>query len=292
MRLIEQTLINQNSLILEIDDSLLRIAQKTFHDSRGKPQEPDFIASLVEDFTPELFGILTAYYKGITFGVTSVFAHQKPTVDIGAGKNPELGDLLLVLMHTDSNKRRWLNSLLLQAKMTTAETSVITATDAHQLQLYQDWPDFTYDRSSKSLRGQKRSVRPHTVHDGAQYLMIDKNPVAVAGRVPEFPMGCAVSDQELILDQPFNCEIVDFLKFKSGRVFEARDQVTEDWSQVICDLLDLSAASLSRRINSGRPAFSRQYGATTISSDLFSFHQGDQMRKWQISTMRKKLPCP
>jgi hypothetical protein len=292
MKFIEQTLLNQRFLAAEIDEALILMAQGTFVASGGKPQEPDFIASLVQDFTPALFEILQSCYKGIAFGLTSVFAHQKPTVNIGTRKNPELGDLLLVLMHTDSLGKKWCNSLLLQAKMTAREKTIIGPGDRHQLRLYTDWPEFTYVNSSAALKGQKRSVKPHTLHDGAQYLMIDKRRIAVFGHRLHYPMACAVPDRKVIVDKPFNVEIVEFLKFKSGRMFEDRHEISEDWSQVVWDLLDLSAALFSKRNNSGRASFGRQYRAEQMPPDLLFFQDHWNDRKEAVANTDSEFAVP
>lgn len=54
-------------------------------------------------------------------------------------------------------------------------------------------------------------------------------------------------------------------------MFEDRHEISEDWSQVIWDLLDLSAFIFSKRNNSGRPSFGRQYRAKQMPPDLLFF---------------------
>ena len=245
----------------------------------NNPQEPDFIASLSLNFSQDLFNILKAVFPKTKFSVTGVFCHQKPLADIGMSKDPEIGDLLLVYVYTDKRGSKKFNSLLLQAKISTKITTVIAATDQHQLKLYAEWPTFTYKRAGL-LNGIKRDILPKTINDGAQYLLIDDNPIlGLSGRAGTFPMGCATPAKTLSINKDLTGEIIDFLKFKSGRAFEQDPNKTKDeWTKMIWELLDITKAKASRRQNAGLRSFPRQStnmfdGCCHFLSDTVSIFQ-------------------
>jgi hypothetical protein len=225
----------------------------------NNPQEPDFVASLILKFTPRLFDILKAVFPQIRFSVTGVFCHQKPLADIGLSKDPEIGDLLLVYIYTDKRGSKKLNSILLQAKISNKATIAISSTDEHQLKLYAEWPEFSYKRAGV-LNGIKRDVLPKTINDGAQYLLIDNHPLyGLSGMTGTFPMGCATPSKILSINNDLTTEIIDFLKFKSGRAFEEDPELSkDDWTKMIWDLLNISKAKASKRKNAGIVNLPRQ----------------------------------
>lgn len=224
----------------------------------NQPQEPDFIASLTINFSADLFNILKAVFPKSKFSVTGVFCHQKPLADIGLSKDPEIGDILLVYIYTDKKGLKKFNSLLLQAKISSLPTTVISATDQHQLALYSDWPLFSYKRAGR-LNGVKRDIQPKTINDGAQYLLIDNHPLyGLSGMPGTYPMGCATPAKTLIINNDLTSEIIDFLKFKSGRAFEQNSSTTkDDWTKMIWDLLNVTKSKASRRKNAGLKSFPR-----------------------------------
>ena len=227
------------------------------------PQEPDFIASLALRFTPELYNILKVVFPKNKFSVTGVFCHQKPLVDIGLAKSsPEIGDILFVYVYKDDRGLKKLSSILLQAKISSKPTTKILSSDEHQLELYEKWPSFTYKRAGK-LNGVKRDVQPKTINDGAQYLLIDNHPIyGLSGMTGTFPMGCATPSKTLSLNNSLTDEIIDFLKFKAGRLFEENSKKTnDDWSKMIWDLLETTKNSASKRKNAGIMNFPRQISA-------------------------------
>ena len=247
------------------------------------PQEPDFIASMVLNFTPRLYRTLRDLFPDTKFSVTGIFCHQKPIVNIGASKNPELGDLLFVYIHTDARGAKRYNSLLFQAKISRNVNTGVSPSDQHQLKLYAEWPVFTYLRAGK-LNGQKRNVLPKTIHDGAQYLLIDDEPeTGLAGREDTFPMGCATPADLLCLNVDLATELVDFLKFKAGRAFEAlSDQTEDDWTKMIWEMLDILKHKASRRNNIGISNFPR---ITTQEADGLCFSKSD----WNITSFFQEL---
>lgn len=254
--------INANREILELllDRAVLDVMAWTYNNCISVPQEPDYIAALSTRFTRNLYHILQAVFPRNKFSVSGVFCHQKPIVDIGCGKNPELGDLLLVYIDKDCFGKKMYNALLLQAKISDSFEMKVKGNELHQLELYKRWPEFVYHRAGRLLNGKKRNICPKTINDGAQYLLIDVDPVTngIDGDIDKFPMGCAIPDQILRIDDKFTREVINFLKFKSGRIFENRNAITEDWSQMIWDLLYIACSSCSRRKNVRLNKFPRE----------------------------------
>jgi hypothetical protein len=222
------------------------------------PQEPDFIASLTLRFTPNLFNILKAVFPKNKFSVTGVFCHQKPLANIGLSKSPEIGDILLVYIYNDKKGSKKLNSLLLQAKISTKLTTTISTSDEHQLKLYSEWPKFKYERAGH-LNNIERDILPKTINDGGQYLLIDNHPIyGLSGIVGTFPMGCATPAKILSINNDLASEIIDFLKLKSGRMFEETPVSSkDDWTKMIWDILNVTKRKASKRKNSGFNTFPR-----------------------------------
>lgn len=245
-----------HSLQWLLDEALIEAVK--WISSKGTPQEPDYVMALTTKFVPQLYHILVAAFPAYSFSVSSVYCHQKPLADIGLGKKPEIGDILFVYgergPHGDI---RW-NSLLLQAKISLRSTLRVHSGEMHQLALYKSWPAFTYYRAG-ALNGQRRDIMPKAVNDGAQYLLIDSDPYTNGLRGGGFPMGCAVPDDVLHLNNDLAVELIDLLKFKSGRTFDDPTYVSgDDWSRMIGDLLQIAASKFSRRSNVGMASFPRR----------------------------------
>ena len=219
--------INNNESILEplIENAILNAVK--WIEIRCRPQEPDYMLALSTQFIKEFFNILVAVFPSYDFSVSSVYCHQKPIVDIGLDKKPELGDILFVYAERRKNGERILNALLLQAKVSNYPLLRIHQSEKHQLELYRRWPEFTYYRAG-FLNGKKRNVLPKTINDGAQYLLIDSNPLTNGIYLGKgmFPMGCAVPDDDLCINNSLSRELINLLKFKS--VFNRRWMVKSD----------------------------------------------------------------
>ena len=120
--------------------------------------------------------------------------------------------------------------------------------------MYIRWPEFTYCRAG-SLNGKKRNILPKTINDGAQYLLIDDNPITngILHNKCTYPMACATPASTLYIDNPFSTEIINFLKFKAGRTFNDlngfNSDELDDWSKMIWDLLYIASAKYSTRKN-------------------------------------------
>jgi len=272
--------INANERVLKplIDRALLKSVELVFKMcsiNKTRPQEPDFVASLSLSFTRDLFDILRLLFPHFNISVTGVYCHQRPIVDIGEAKSPEIGDLLLVYRERNFGTDR-LNSLLLQAKTSSKQTLQVSSDEQHQLKLYENWPKFTYRRAGK-LNGITRDILPKTINDGSQYLLIDTDPMTngLMGLGGTFPMGCAIANETLILHSNFTDEIFDFLKFKAGRAFEHRhsSDLKDDWSNMVWDLISMSKSVKSKRRNIGLGSFPR------VNEHVFFCTEGS----WQSS---------
>lgn len=251
--------INSNEYILEplIEKALLDTV--VWITSRCNPQEPDYVAALSTKFMKDFFNILVAVFPDYDFSVSGVYCHQKLIVDIGLDKKPELGDILFVYADRKQNGEKILNALLLQAKISKRPWLRICASEKHQLELYKKWPEFTYYRAGH-LNGRKRNILPKTINDGAQYLLIDNNPLTngIYARKGMFPMGCSVPDDILYINDSLSKELINLLKFKSGRTFDSNPHLTDDgWLKMIWDLLRIAAFQYSKRKNSRLESFPR-----------------------------------
>lgn len=220
----------------------------------GKPYEPDFIASLVINGTPEFCHALNNVFsgQGISLSMASVFCHNKPMVKFSAG-TCELGDVLFVHRHISMSGERTHQALLLQAKMCRRHMTTINSRgDLVQLLLYADWPAYEYVRTS-TLNGVKRDITPKTAHGGAQYLLVDsRGPGDPDSGILGIPgtHTMAVWPAERIL---FSCEtlasvLVNFLLGLTGRRFlDLNLHDASEWSDMIWDLLKYAAGNTFSR---------------------------------------------
>lgn len=243
--------INVNRHLIEryINEEIITLMKDIPNRCEATPQEPDYVAFLTIDFMQNLFEILKAVFPKKTISITGIYCHQKPIVNIGDEKKPELGDLLLVYKDQNCKNKDIVNSLLFQAKITNGNEKTVGSNEKHQLNLYKTWPKFTYHRAGK-LNGQTRDIQPKTITAGAQYLLI--NPNAVKGneeRMGEHLMSCALPDDILKADNSFAKEIINFFKFRSGRIIDNSPNTQDDWSKMIWDLLHIAFRVYSRRSN-------------------------------------------
>lgn len=219
---------------------------------RGKaPHEPDYIAALVLDFARELPHILKKFCGGY-YRVGGCFLHQKPLAKFCdpsiSDKRPEIGDLLIVYKEVHPEDVRY-NALLLQAKRTdNIYRTYISDDDMHQLTLYTQWPKFAYARAGH-LNNRIRNIIPKTVTSGAQYLLID-DLESYHSLYPAPSFWCAMPQRELSASNTLALQIVKFLEFQVGRPF-VENPTRNDWSQMIWDLLHISAESRFNRKRSG-----------------------------------------
>lgn len=238
------------------------------------PHESDYIAALIRSLPGDLQNILNGYMPG-KFRVGGCFLHQKPFAKFCdpsiPGKSPEIGDLLIVYKEVHTTDIRY-NALLLQAKKTkNIYRARVSSRDMHQLTLYTKWPIFEYTEAS--LKGEIRDITPKTITSGAQYLLIDErksyHPLCPA---PSF--WCAMPQRVLSASNTLALQIVKFLEFQVGRPF-VENPTRKDWSQMIWDLLHISATSKFNRQRSGHTDQPRSYG--DIFNQLLESNGGQEI---------------
>lgn len=234
-------------------------------------QEPDYIAALATKLPSKLAAILNGFTLQNTYKVGGCFIHQKPLAKFSSlnGKNPELGDLLIVYKEINGQEVRH-NALLLQAKkVNNIYLHPIPNNEKHQLQLYTKWPKFEYARAG-ILNGKQRSILPKTVTSGAQYLLIsDDTLYEHCCCCCDSHFWCAIPNEHLSASNSFAHQLVHLLEFKTGRPFSDENSIMEDWSQMIWDLLSISANSVFNRTGSGYKKQPR------YSGDALSFLLGN-----------------
>ena len=255
-----ENLIAQRSLFVSLNEAALRHStvqtRQRCNGFGNTPQEPDFIAGLTLDYSQELYRILMLLFPKTKFSIYSVYCHQKPLADFGASCAPEIGDILFVFI--SNGRKKQLNSLLFQAKITQSENFWVEPRDLDQLALYAGWPKFKYKRAG-SITGMVRDILPKTITTGAQYLLIDNHPIyGLSGLPGTFPFGTAIPDNHVVLSQSLAIDLFDFFQFKNGRPFEAEPAVTNDhWTKMIWDLIGIARDKTTRRIKAGLIDFPR-----------------------------------
>jgi len=227
-----------------------------------KPQEPDFVAGLVVDSTPLIYSALKTFLSSrrVSVSMSAVFCHQVPQVTFNSHPSAscELGDILFAYVHTPKSGSPRRNAILFQAKASARQPYRINAGEKDQLHLYENWPDFVYERSS-FLNGQKRSVTPKAPHSGAQYLLIDDRPPSepmsgLLGIPGTYPVGCCIPNETLRDHTHLADELFSLFIFRTGRPFEDKRTASknQDWSRVVWDLLETGMKKSFNRKNSGR----------------------------------------
>ena len=256
-----QELITEQSLFINLNEAALRTSavntRRRCNRLGNSPQEPDFIAGLTLDYSQELYRILTLLFPENNFSLSSVFCHQKPLANFGASTAPEIGDILFVFI--SHGKRKRLNSLLFQAKITQRENFWVAGYDLDQLALYTGWPKFKYRRAGR-ITGVERNILPKTITTGAQYMLIDNHPInGLSGLPGTYPFGTAIPDNQIALSRSLGTDIFDFFQFKNGRPFVEDPDATDDhWTKMIWDLLRIAKDKTTRRVNAGLPDFPRR----------------------------------
>jgi hypothetical protein len=246
--------------------------------SRGAdPEEPDIVASLVLNGTKILENEWrnVFYQFGIKIAITGIFCHQTPKVSFSGmkGKSCEIGDLLWCHLHHDSHGKNTRNAILYQAKKSSNQPYQIGRNDLDQLELYTNWPSFTYINSG-GLNGQSRHVKPSAPRRGAQYLLIDDRPPeqpesGIMGMPGTYPIGSCIPNNPLINHSDLGLELVRSLEFLSGNPFDDRNSANMEngWSKVIWDILDSSARKAFRRVKSGYIKEPRHTGSSPSEID-------------------------
>lgn len=247
---------NERLIKRDIEASITRCMHSTvLACGKNVPQEPDYVAQMVLGLPKDIYNSLSVYAPGYQFAVSGVFCHQKPLADFGAIKNPELGDIMLVYIEENKYSVKKCNALLMQAKKIKNATHIIPTTEEHQLELYEKWPTFKLLRAG-NYNGRRIDIRPKTLHSGAQYLLL-QSPYN-----DEKKVGCAYPDKELYFEKKLSEQIIDLMKFFTGRTFQFGDDGYGDgWSELIMYLINLSGVSRFNRRNSSLINRNRQVTA-------------------------------
>lgn len=262
-----------------------------------KPEEPDFIASLVLDSVPFMYRVFHSLLSRYNFSVSiaSVYCHQTPKVTFPnmMHQSCELGDILFVHVHRKQTGAVYRNALLYQAKMSSKQPYKVASAEEDQLRLYSEWPDFTYHHSGR-LSGEKRNVKPKNPHPGAQYMLIDDRPPeepesGLIGVPGTYPVGSCMPDIFLHDHNHLAQELYEFLVFRSGRPFEdlKTSKKTMGWSRVVWDLLHVGLHKAFNRKRSGRIGTPRISGEPVRQLDGFSFAETSSF--YRQSTIQEVL---
>ncbi|MYL71738.1 hypothetical protein GLW00_12800 [Halobacillus litoralis] len=237
------------------------------HSKYKRPQEPDYIATLVGGIA----SIAREWNKALSrFGITTSFAavycHQRPIVQIKnppidiSNKNPEIGDLLIVHIHHPRKGRTKRRSLLLQAKVDRRKNGAVRVprTDNHQLYLYEKWPSFKF--SKPRLTSNSFQINTTSPHEGARYLLIENT------AYPRYtPLMYSTSTPDVFLNKEYHLldEIMGLLTLKRGKSFYGRKSAKKrnDWSRLIWELLENSFDKPYKRSNIGIEDLPRLDGA-------------------------------
>lgn len=231
---------NERNIKQDIEGSITRSLHAAFSASKGKePQEPDFVAKLVMEIPSDICKSIDAYLPDYEVAVSGVFCHQKPIADFGTRPRPELGDLLLVYIEENMYGVQKCNALLLQAKKCIRTPFIIHDDDIHQLKLYEEWPKFSLHRAGL-LNDTEIDIEPKTLNCGAQYLLF-QSPYR-----DEKKVCCAYPDRKLFPEKKLSEQIIDLMKFFTGRTFVI-DYTRDDWSKLVVDMLRVSSVSSFKR---------------------------------------------
>lgn len=99
------------------------------------------------------------------------------------------------------------------------------------------WPKFTYGRAN-DLNDTERDILPKTFNSGAKYLLIDPTiGFAKTYNPNEYIFGTALANNPLVLTNRLSLELIDFIGFKAGRVFDKFPN--DEWSKLIWDMINI-----------------------------------------------------
>lgn len=257
---------NEEYIKDDIENGIKKCMYYTFkrHPSRN-PQEPDFVAELVNRLPRDIYKTLSIFAPHYQYAISSIFCHQKPLANYGGVKNPELGDILVVYIEENKYAVKKCNALLMQAKKVNKVPYIVPKVENHQLKLYEKWPKFKLERAGY-LNGIEIDIQPKTLNSGAQYLLF-QNPY-----VYERMVCCAYPDKELFLEKKLSDQIIDLMKFFTGRtfLFKQDSACNDDWTKLIWNLIKISGVSKYNRRSIGRVGESRRvvYGDGSLLDEL------------------------
>lgn len=239
---------NERNIKNDIANGITRSMNAAFlKHSYGKPQEPDFVSELVKSIPQDIYNSLKVYAPHYQFAVSGIFCHQKPLANFGMGSKSELGDILLVYIEENKYAVKKCNALLLQAKKVDKAPYTVPYANMPQLKLYEKWPKFTLERAGV-FSGEEIDIQPKTLNTGAQFLLFQ------APYKSETKVCCAYPDRDLAPEKKLSDQIVDLMKFFTGRTFLYEEALAcnDDWTKLIWDLIRVSGVSLYNRRVIGR----------------------------------------
>ena len=257
---------NEKNIIKDLETSITRCMHAAFNSCGYRtPEEPDFVAELVEGIPRDILKSLEVYAPGYQYAVSGIFCHQKPLACFGADKDPEIGDILIVYIEENKSGVKKCNALLLQAKKCDKIPYTISHSEEHQLKLYEEWPTFILKRAG-SYNGTEIDIQPKTLNAGAQYLLF-QTPYN-----DEKKVCCAYPDKQIMPEKRLSEQIIDLMKFFTGRTFiiKNKNKYTDDWSKLVLKLIGISGVSYFTRRASGRVKSERQtiYGEASLFDEI------------------------
>lgn len=246
------------SKITEINDCIREAIADL---KRDRLQEPDITAALTIFFPKRMKGLL----PNVKFG--GCFIHQRPIADFGKGRGCEVGDFL-VLCRKHGRGADKFNAALLQLKTTNRSIIVLSAEDA-QLKLYTQWPQFSLRRIPDS----SYDIQPKTVTNGAQYCIARNDKASI-------PLYVSVPNQQMVVDSDYTLGrfLWNFINFQSGRqISKESDKDSDDWSNLIWDLVGHSMHAVFNRRNIGMNNMQRLSGdfVCFLTNECLSFSNED-----------------
>lgn len=257
---------NEKYIQFHIENGIRRCMNDTClgHPCRN-PQEPDFVAELVNRLPWYIYKTLRKYVPNYQYAISGIFCHQKPLANHGGVKKPELGDILVVYIEENKYAVKKCNALLMQAKKVNKVPYIVPNGETHQLKLYEEWPKFKLERAG-ALNGTEIDIQPKTLNSGAQYLLFQKP------YIYEEMVCCAYPDKKLFTEKKLSDQIIDLMKFFTGRTFLFKQDSTcnDDWTKLIWDLIRISGVSIYNRRLIGRVGESRRaiYGDVSLFDEL------------------------
>lgn len=216
--------------------------------SERKGEEPDYVAGLTLGLPADIFNLLRLLFPDFGFSISGMFCHQRPCADFGERPRPEIGDLLLVVIHNDSSGNQYGNSILFQVKRSDAPSINLEGDGSlHQLKLYTQWPDFTYYRAG-ALTGDPVRITPKSITPGAQYMVIDEDLPYSVDIDEGSHIRIAVPGKILYPRTDFAEQLCGLLSFKAGRpIVTPRDTTMDEWSKLIWNLIELAKKTTFNR---------------------------------------------
>lgn len=257
---------NEKYIRNDISSGITRCMNATFlRHLYTHPQEPDFVAELVNSLPRDIYNTLSVYAPHYKYAISGIFCHQKPLANYGGGRKPELGDILVVYIEENRYCVKKCNALLMQAKKVNKVPYIVPNGETHQLRLYEEWPTFRLERAG-ALNGTEIDIQPKTLNSGAQYLLFQEP------YTDEKMVSCAYPDRKLFLEKKLSNQIIDLMKFFTGRTFLFKQDPTcnDDWTKLILDLIRISGVSTYNRRSIRRVGESRRviYGESSLFDEL------------------------